>query len=249
MTELASHRDYLKVIGNTHQTARGWYDKQWNRYYAAVYFDVTRRLLTGVTRGTVLDVGTSHGAWFNFLKTLGFATILGVELDPERAELARRAGYNEVFNCDAADTPLPAGCLDAAVSSDVFVHIIRLEDKIRVLQRVETLLKPGGTFVVNHASAAAFMGSPEYHVSGYCSYISVDEFVRTVSQHTRLRLVDLRPAYFSWRYRRPPRTLHALRRAMRLPGVPKVLAGIDTHVLARRLPPDDADCFYLRLQK
>jgi hypothetical protein len=28
-----------------------------------------------------------------------------------------------------------------------------------------------------------------------------------------------------------------------------VLAGIDTHVLARRLPPDAADYFYLKLQK
>src|SRR4051794_16913782 len=97
-----SHRDYLAVIGETCATAKSRTEQKWNDYYWKSFVFAVKRMLSDSKRGAVLDVGTSHGNWFPFLKDLGFQSIYGVELDRQRAEEARKCGYKEVFNCDAA---------------------------------------------------------------------------------------------------------------------------------------------------
>ena len=94
----------------------------------------------------MLDIGTSHGNWLPLLRQFGFSTVLGVEVDAGRAEEARQAGYDDVYNCDARSVPRPAESIDVAVSNDVFVHILRGEDKAAVVPETERLLsgrKPG----------------------------------------------------------------------------------------------------------
>jgi SAM-dependent methyltransferase len=244
-----SHMDYLDVMGGTHATAKGWRNVQWNRCYHHIYTAVVGDLLRGVNRGSVLDVGTSHGQWCRFFRVQGFQEILGVEVESGRAELARRSGYDEVFNCDAADIPLPPESLDAAVSSDVFVHILRIEDKVRVLQKIDEVLKPGGVFIVNNASVLAHFGSPKFRTDDGCSFISLDEFLSLVRQHTKLRVCDVRPTYFHHRFNAKPLWLKALRGAIVIPGVPRLLAFIDRHYTAFRLGLDASDAFYVKLAK
>jgi SAM-dependent methyltransferase len=247
--ETKSHIDYLSVIGNTHATAKSWLDAQWNRYYHAVYVAVVRDLLRGVARGTILDVGTSHGHWCRFFRMQGFRKILGVEIDGGRAALARGAGYDEVFNCDAADTPMLDESLDAAVSSDVFVHILKIEDKARVLRKISALLRPGGVFIVNCTSAKAHFDDSAFRVVNYCSFMSANDFLSLVRQHTGLRILDLRPTYYHWRFTAKPLWLGLLRCAIFLPGVPRLLALVDRHYVAPRLGPDASDSFYVKLRK
>ncbi len=244
-----SHRDYLEIIGRNRATAKGWLTVQWNRYYHRTYTSVVRRMLEGVARGSVLDAGTSNGVWFGFLKAEGFARIYGVELHAGRAQEARAKGYDEVFNCDAAETPLPEASLDAAVSNSVFVHILRLDDKIRVIQRIERLLKPGGCFVFDHASAAAYFGKRAYEVRDYCSYMPLDLLLRLVHENTSLRVADVAPTYFRWRFHRPPRWLRRIHAAMALPGVPYLLWLVDRLYTAHRLGVEDAETFYVKLVK
>ena len=169
--------------------------------------------------------------------------------EPDAAGIERRAGYDEVFNCDAADTPLPNESVDVALSSGVFVHILRIEDKIRVIQKVEALLKPGGTFIVNCASARAQYGSDEFRVMEHCSFMSVHDFLSLLQQHSRLRVVDLRPTYFHWRGMRKPWWLRLLRGCIVIPGMPRILAWIDRNYTARRFGPDASDTFFVKLIK
>ena len=92
MTESGkTHEDYIARIGGTAATARGFMGRRWNRYYFRTLKRTVRDMLADEvgTDATVLDIGTSHGNWLPFLRQLGFHTVVGVELDAERAEQAR----------------------------------------------------------------------------------------------------------------------------------------------------------------
>ena len=247
-----THYDYIAQIGSTHATSQNRYERQWNKYYFLTYQRVVRQLLGNSVKqdpSTVLDVGTSHGNWARFLKREGFAKILGVEIDQRRAERARQQGYDEVFNCDAADTPLDAETVDVAISNDVFVHVLQLKDKVRILRRIEQLLKRGGVFIVNHTSSKAYFNTTDYRISDYCSYISLDEFCQLIQGNTDLQISEVRPSYFNWRFQKAPFLIAALRKAMRAPLVPQAAAFLDHAYSAHRCQVEDADTFYLKLIK
>jgi SAM-dependent methyltransferase len=155
--------------------------------------------MLGDVRGkTVLYVDTSHGSWFDFLGSKQFKLIYGVEIDPERARLAKSRGYAEIYNCDAADVPLPNGSIDCAVSNDVFVHILRIEDKAAVLKKIENILKPGGIFILNHTISKAF-NHENYTVQEYCSYLTLHEFISLITNNTKFEIIDIKPTFFSFR--------------------------------------------------
>src|SRR5512137_1190988 len=111
-----SHNDYIEIIGSTAATGKFRTEICWNRYYSMSYIRAVNNMLSGVeTQGkTVLDVGTSHGNWFNFLKSKGFNEIYGVEIDKGRAQQAQACGYTKVYNCDAAAIPHPSESVDVA---------------------------------------------------------------------------------------------------------------------------------------
>jgi SAM-dependent methyltransferase len=248
-TQEKTHADYVDRIGGTHHTGRTTVEQHWNAYYRRVYERTVSDLLRGETRGTVLDCGTSDGRWYDFLRAEGFARVIGVELDPGRAAAARSRGYDDVHTGDAAELPYDDASVDVAVSNDVFVHILRAEDKLRVLREVERVLKPGGCFVFNQASAVALGGPSEYTVIEHCSFMTLDEVIRLVHDGTGLKVRDVRPSYFHWRTAAPPRALTALRRFVGAPVVPRLLAELDLRWTRSRLSIDDSDAFYLKLRK
>jgi ubiquinone/menaquinone biosynthesis C-methylase UbiE len=106
-----------------------------------------------------------------------FHPILGVELDPQRAQQAKESGYDQVYNCDAVKIPLPDNSMDLSVSNDMFVHILELEHKIAVLKEMERVLKPGGIFILNHPMSRAF-GFKDYHVQEYFSFPEIISYMK-----------------------------------------------------------------------
>ena len=103
MTESGkTHQDNVARIGGTAATAQGFMARRWNRYYFRALKQTVEHMLAGEigASATVLNIGTSHGNWQPFLRRLGFSQVVGVELDARRAELARQAGYDEVYNSD-----------------------------------------------------------------------------------------------------------------------------------------------------
>jgi SAM-dependent methyltransferase len=246
VAEQKSHYDFVKIIGETHKTTKSHREKRWNEYYDLSYQRIVAQMLAG-TSGTVLDVGTSYGHWFPFLKTRGYSRILGVEIDANRAEQARRAGYDDVFNTDAATLPLPDNSCDAAVSNDVFVHILKLMDKVSVVREVERILRPGGIFVVNHTMSRAY-GYDGYHVEGHCSFLDLDGWIKLIKRNTGFEIVDLKPSYYNWRNISPPLRVRLLRRLIDLPLVDRIVARWDRQN-NWRYPIDEADTVYVRLRK
>jgi ubiquinone/menaquinone biosynthesis C-methylase UbiE len=210
------------------------------------YTHVVDRMMGG-QRGAVLDVGTSYGDWLSFLKQKGFSLILGVELHAERAKLAQEAGYDEVYQCDAAKIPRPSESVDVAISNDVFVHILRISDKIAVLQEVERLLKPGGIFILNHPISRAF-NLESYQVREDCSFLSLHEFIALVLNNTGFTLVDLKPTYYQFRGSKAGFTTRQARKHIQLPLAVRLLFWLD-YLNARNLSLEDSDVVYLKLLK
>lgn len=241
-----THRDYLSVIGGTHATPGDYKNRRWNQYYHLTYTHIVDRMI-GDRVGTVLDVGTSHGHWLPFLKQKGFTVLLGVELDPERAKLAKQSGYHEVYACDAAQIPHPSETIDVAISNDVFVHILRIKDKISVLREVERLLKPGGIFILNHPMSRAF-NFKGYHVHEYCSFLSLQEFITLILNNTGLSITDIKPTYYHFRNSRPGFIARWARHFIAIPFVIRFLFYLD-YLNARDLPLEDSDVVYVKLVK
>ncbi len=243
-----THYDYLDIIGTTHAISRTFREQRWNKYFFRTYQRMVHDMLRHESRESIIDIGTSHGNWYNFFMSHGFKNIFGVELEAARAQQARAAGYTEVFNCDASAIPLANNSVDIAVSNDVFVHILQLRDKAGVLQEVQRILKPSGCFIVNHTMARAFR-TPPYHIKGYCSYLSLDRFIRLVHDHTDFTIEDIKPTYFSeLRHQSRHFSRKILRRLIVLPGSIPFLMAWDYYT-ARHKPLELSDVVYLKLRR
>lgn len=244
-----THWDNVERIGNTHFTTSRGADRNWNLYYFAVYTRVVEAMLAGERRDTVFDCGTSFGDWLPFLRSQGFRCVIGAEIDPGRASRARERGYDDVFVGDAAEAPYDDGSIDAVVSSDVFVHILRMEDKLKVLQRMRELLRPGGCMIVNHASIRSMELDGDYHVDEYVSFISLDRFLRLVQDEAGFAVEDIQPTYRHWRGQRPPRSVDLTRRFIGTPLGPRIAEFSDRLLGGRVLPIEESDAFYVKLRK
>ncbi|MBT7861174.1 MAG: class I SAM-dependent methyltransferase [Gemmatimonadetes bacterium] len=247
---IPSHKDFVDIIGGTAATGRNLWEKRWNQYYFRSCKRIVASLMADVeTAGsTIMDVGTSHGNWLKALRSLGFEKVVGVELDEGRAELARQTGYDEVWNCDAANVPLPDHTIAAAVSNDVFVHILRREDKVAVLREMARLLVPKGVMVFNQTMSRAF-GMTGYHVEKHCSFLTLDDLLGLCKEVPSLRIADLMPSYYSFPAPTPSRTVTVLRGAALMAPLGIGIRMRRDNARTRQLGLERADSVYVKLVK
>jgi len=244
-----THRDYLEVIGTTNATTRNYLEKRWNQYYFLTYRHMVNTMLGDIGDDkSVIDVGTSHGNWCSFLKRKGFKRIYGVELDSHRAELARRCGYNEVYNCDASSIPCKDNTIDYAVSNDVFVHILKVEDKIAVIKEVGRILKPGGIFIFNHTISNAFNYS-NYHVFKHCSFLSLNELILMVTRNTGFKILDVKPTYYMFRRKNRSGILNKIQNFFILLPLAVTLRFVFDYLNCRNLGIENSDSVYIKVTK
>ena len=89
----------------------------------------------------VLDVGCATGANADALRTKGATRLVGIEIDPGFAEVAR-SRYDEVITGSVEDRlPWAPGSFDTILCYDVLEH---LRDPWSVLAGLRELLRPGG---------------------------------------------------------------------------------------------------------
>jgi len=104
--------------------------------------------LTADPSAVLLDLGCDDGAWTEELRRrLGVAPerVHGLELVPERAELARARGFDiRTGDLDAA-WPFRDGLVDVVHANQVIEHVQRLDHFVTELRRV---LRPEGKAIV-----------------------------------------------------------------------------------------------------
>ena len=97
----------------------------------------------------VLDLGCSSGALGAALKARGDAVVVGVELDPDYADAARRR-LDRVVTSDVGTFlrgPAPEEApFDCLIAADILEHLV---DPWAALRDAASLVRPGGTVVVS----------------------------------------------------------------------------------------------------
>jgi hypothetical protein len=146
---------------------------------------------------------------------------------------------------DARHIPREAESIDVAVSNDVFVDILQIEDKAAVIGEAERLLKPGGVMVFNHSSSRAF-GHSASCVDDHCSFLTLNDFIALVRDNSSFVIEDIKPSYYSILGR--PRSVSLRHLLVALPFGAHILACLDNRI-RRQQPVDLSDYVYLKVRK
>ena len=111
---------------------------------------LTREKIIPLIGKKVLEIGCGIGAWLEDFQGWGAKqeNIYGIDLDEERAEVARKKipGAHIVIG-DAARSPWPSGFFDIILQSTVFTSILEQRVRLELAGEMIRLLKPDGVFL------------------------------------------------------------------------------------------------------
>jgi 2-polyprenyl-3-methyl-5-hydroxy-6-metoxy-1,4-benzoquinol methylase len=138
------------LVGDHPGTAGPIRESEAHRRPDTYYTGVRRDVVALIPEGTdsILEVGCAAGGTGQLLRGMGIKRLIGVELLPHYADLARPY-YTEVIVGDAEELQLDhlaEGSLDCILYSDVLEHF---RDPWAVLRRHVKLLRPGGHVVAS----------------------------------------------------------------------------------------------------
>lgn len=123
----------------------GWDHKSEYAQFAHRMSSVMQRV---DTNGLVLELGCGAGNMSQWLKTIGYSDIVGVDISKAAIDHARLRLPDDQFYClDLTQQPLNAlsNSFDAVFDSHM-LHCIVGDDRAAVFQEARRLLKPGGVF-------------------------------------------------------------------------------------------------------
>jgi 2-polyprenyl-3-methyl-5-hydroxy-6-metoxy-1,4-benzoquinol methylase len=111
----------------------------------------TRRLVPDQPVLRILDVGCGTGLNASHLAAKGHV-VVGIDLSSVAVEKFRQKGF-EAMVCDIESeaVPVPDGSFDLVYASEVIEH---LADTAAFLQKLNLLLRPGGTLVLSTPNSA-----------------------------------------------------------------------------------------------
>ena len=150
------------------------------------YFDHARpeiAALVPTTVSRILDIGCASGRLGKLLKDRQNAEVVGIELQPEAAALARQR-LDQVLELDIEDREFdfPAGRFDCIVCADILEHV---RDPAQLLAKISRWLAPDGVLVasipnVRHHSVVSSLlaGNWTYESAGLLDSDHVRFFTR-----------------------------------------------------------------------
>jgi SAM-dependent methyltransferase len=150
-------------------------DYFWNEYMPALgvrdgqfdlnYFDSRHAAMLQLiarqrpNRGRLLEVGAGSGFFLKAAERAGWS-VAGIEISTEGVEFATKRLGLEIRRESAEALSFPAASFDVVVMFDVIEHLL---DLMAALERVKTVLRPGGLLVVStpnlHALTRLALGS------------------------------------------------------------------------------------------
>lgn len=143
--------------------------------------DTLRRLLDGVPRGRVLDVGSGTGYILQALQALGY-TAEGIDADPAQVATAQTAGLDVTLNGDIAGVAeTRPGEFQVVTMFDLLEHI-PVREQLDVVAAARKLLSDGGVLVIQTPNAL----SPIAAYQRYVNWTHTSSFT-TVSLRPLLR--------------------------------------------------------------
>jgi len=192
-----TENDYKDIIGTTFETYDNITEQRVMQYHHKQELVTVKGLMEKMNISNfdqIIDLGCSDGSWYNDFKSMGFKKLIGIELSTERAEKARKRGYDEVFNCNAKKTPITSDSTEFIISNNAFVHILQDEDKIQVLNEIRRVLSKNGVFIMNFANSTGY-GHKKNTTVKYISYITLNTMKKLV-QESGLKIEHIVPCYY-----------------------------------------------------
>jgi len=125
----------------------------------------TIKVNTTLTNPSILDAGCGTGGLLRYMQQQGFTNVAGFDLSADAVEYASSATGIEISQHDITKvaTLYPANSFDIIVSNDI-VCLLEQGDDALAIQQLLTVLKPGGSLIMNFPALNAFNGSHDIAV-------------------------------------------------------------------------------------
>jgi ubiquinone/menaquinone biosynthesis C-methylase UbiE len=165
--------DNIDVIGNSHQTVNSKIEFYLNTYYHQNQKKSVEKILSVQKFSNfseIVDLGCSHGSWYNALKSLNFKKLIGVDISKERLELAKQAGYDETYCTNGKSLPFKDNSKDIVICNNMMIHVLQDSDKLEILKEIKRILSPGGLFIFDIANAKVYR--PSNTTKKYCRHLT-----------------------------------------------------------------------------
>jgi SAM-dependent methyltransferase len=136
------------------------HDHWWYVGRRAIVFDWVSRAARDRSN-RILDIGCGTGYNVAYLQSLGFESVVGLDLAPDALAFARARGLRRLVQGDATRAPFRRQSFDLVLALDLIEHV---EDDGQALHGLFDLLRPGGTLLV-FTPAYRFLWSRQDEVS------------------------------------------------------------------------------------
>jgi ubiquinone/menaquinone biosynthesis C-methylase UbiE len=175
--------DNIDVIGNTHKTTINKTEFYLNNYYHQSQKKSIKKILNDQKLSNfseIIDLGCSHGSWYESLKSFGFKKLIGIDISKERLELAKQIGYEETYCTNGKSLPFNDNSKDIVVSNNMLIHVLQDSDKLEILKEIKRILTPNGLFIFDIANATVY--EPNNVTKKYCNYITTETIEKIISE-------------------------------------------------------------------
>jgi SAM-dependent methyltransferase len=129
------------------------------------------------------DLGCGTGRTGAWLRSVGVATVDGVDLTPEMLEVARARGvYRRLVEGDVSTSGLPGASYDAVTMCLVDEHLTELGPAYSEAFRI---VRPGGSFVLvgYHPHFIMAAGMPTHYDSASGEPVAIETYLHPISAH------------------------------------------------------------------
>jgi SAM-dependent methyltransferase len=132
----------------------------------------------------VLDAACGEGYGCSMLMAAGARSVIGVDIDDETVDHARRRHGVDARVADIAELPIDDGEIDLVVSFETIEHVAEPE---RALDEFRRVLAPGGVLVISTPNPGEYLEPNPFHVRE----LAPEEFLGALDA----RFAVVRPLY------------------------------------------------------
>ena len=186
--------DHINQIGGSVLDWSTKIEKILVEYYHKSEIKTVKSLLKDLNFKEIVDIGCGEGAWAYFYKEIGFKKLIGIDISAERVKVAKVNGFDEIYCCNGYDLPFEDDSIECIISNNVFVHILQDNDKIRIFNEINRVLKKNGVFIFNFPSAKAY-GLSSDTTKEHCRIMKLNSMINLIEKGN-MRIEKIFPCYF-----------------------------------------------------